>query len=141
MREGPFASISDWSTKLKRLIVDGSVSDCCTHIYLIYYKYIWGEDEHHSRLNFVLGSAMVFFVWLWVRRATTNEKKTHQNDRQTQHNLVNFGCCTSLRRVVRVLIWFLYSSSRWLAYRFHCEWFYICEIYIFYGNCFIENKI
>lgn len=23
---------------------------------------------------------------------------------------------TSLRRVVRVLIWFLYSSSRWLAY-------------------------
>lgn len=27
--------------------------------------------------------------------------------------------CTSLRRVVKVLIWFLYSSSRWLAYEFH----------------------
>lgn len=42
------------------------------------------------------------------------DKKNNKKSRGRVHPV--YG--TSFRRVVRFLIWFLYSSSRWLAYRY-----------------------
>lgn len=49
---------------------------------------------------------------------------------------------TSLRRVVSVLIWFLYSSSRWLAFSFiFCEFFvFVVHLIDFYEISTIMNS-
>lgn len=71
----------------------------------------------HKRNNKQGGEKGARELIFLVARSTTRAGTVHALEKmQSETTLPNVGMCTSFRRVVRVLIWFLYSSSRWLAY-------------------------